>query len=68
MRKVTATPFKEVCQHIERVNGRTITVQHLRQLLTLVPDFYDHSWETKGREVNLIIGLGHSGTQSRDER
>lgn len=37
--------FAEVKQSVEKTHAKTVTVNHFKQLLTLCPDLYEHSWE-----------------------
>jgi hypothetical protein len=37
--------FNELKQSVERTHGKTVTTNHFRQLLTLSPELYNHSWE-----------------------
>ena len=52
--------FTEVKTSIEKSYGRTINLSHFRQLLTVVPEFYSHSWEKIAgpKEYQLTIDFG----------
>ena len=44
--------FSEVKASVERTYARSLTQNHFRQLLSVVPDLYSHDWEKN----ELVIG------------
>ena len=51
--------FTEVKTSVEKSFHRTITIENFRQLLSVVPDFYSHSWEkgNRVRQAQLAINF-----------
>ena len=50
-------------QSIEKTHGKTVTVSHFKQLLTLCPYLYEHSWERVAGQSGpqLTIEFGTMG-------
>mmetsp|Transcript_13978 Transcript_13978/g.18961 ORF Transcript_13978/g.18961 Transcript_13978/m.18961 type:complete len:84 (+) Transcript_13978:1092-1343(+) len=57
-RKKTSGLFNDMVKQIERTHGRSVTLEQFKQLLSVAPEFYEHSWEGKGREWNLLVSFG----------
>lgn len=43
--------FKEVKESVEKSHAKTINENHFRQILTLCPELYNHSWEKVGSSI-----------------
>ena len=59
--------FTEIKTSIEKSYGRTVTLAHFRQLLTVVPEFYSHSWEkvTSQKDYQLTIDYGQNENSTK---
>lgn len=66
--EVGVITFAEVRTSIEKSYGRTINLTHFRQLLTIVPEFYTHSWEKApgAREYQLSIDFGQTENSTKN--
>ena len=62
--------FAEVKTSIAKTYGRTINLSHFRQLLTVVPEFYTHSWDKvkgqKNYQVTIDFCDGSNSTKNLD--
>ena len=62
--------YSEVKASIEKSYGRTINLSHFRQLLTIVPEFYSHSWEKvkgqQGFQLTIDFGQNENSTKKLD--
>jgi hypothetical protein len=56
--------FSDIKESIEKSYGRRLTLEIFKQIVTLVPDFYEHGWErsSSSRGYQLIIEFGKQAT------
>jgi len=47
--------FRELKASVEKTFARSISMRLFRQILTIAPDFYNHSWEKTKGEPALAV-------------
>jgi len=64
----TAIPFSELKESIAKSHSRTITEDSFRQLLSVVPDHYSHSWiagsSSKPNQLSIDFESGAANIKS----